>query len=81
MPHPQRRGELLAQHLRQMKLRRRELTAVRRVGYCYDAGNVNMYQAAQLSRYYGVKTLPAVIVDGRLLQDDPDADDILSALK
>ena len=49
--------------------------------YCYDAGNVNMYQAAQLSRYYGVKTLPAVIVDGRLLQDDPDADDILSALK
>ena len=38
MPHPQRRGELLAQHLRQMKLRRRELTAVPRVGDGDDAG-------------------------------------------
>ena len=36
--------------------------------YCYDAGNVNMYQTMQISRYYGVGALPAVIVDGRPLQ-------------
>lgn len=35
--------------------------------YCYNAGNVNMYQAVQISRYYGVKRIPAVIVDGRVL--------------
>ena len=50
--------------------------------YCYDAGNVNMYQAAQLARYYGVRTLPAVIVDGRVLPEgDRNAADILAALK
>lgn len=48
--------------------------------YCYDAGNVNMYQASQLASYYGVKRLPAVIVDGRIL-DTPDAGDITAALK
>lgn len=48
--------------------------------YCYDAGNVNMYQASQLAAQYGVRSLPAVIVDGQLL-DDPDADNILSALR
>lgn len=35
--------------------------------YCYDAGNVNMYQTVQLCSYYGVKALPAVIVDGVVL--------------
>ncbi len=35
--------------------------------YCYNAGNVNMYQAVQISRYYGVKRIPAVIADGKVL--------------
>ncbi|MDY3810944.1 hypothetical protein FYJ44_13300 [Desulfovibrio sp. PG-178-WT-4] len=35
--------------------------------YCYDAGNVNMYQTVQLCRYYGVKSLPAVVADGKVL--------------
>ncbi|GHU90086.1 hypothetical protein AGMMS49974_07990 [Deltaproteobacteria bacterium] len=35
--------------------------------YCYDARNVNLYQAVQISWYYGVKSLPAVIVDGKIL--------------
>ena len=35
--------------------------------YCYNAGNVNMYQTVQLCRYYGVKSLPAVVVDGKVL--------------
>ena len=48
--------------------------------YCYDAGNVNMYQASQVASYYGVKTLPAVLVDGRILEN-PDAGDITEALK
>lgn len=48
--------------------------------YCYDAGNVNMYQANQVCQYYGVKSLPAVIVDGRPLASI-SADAILAALK
>lgn len=32
--------------------------------YCYNAGNVNLYQAQQISQFYGVKRLPAVVVDG-----------------
>jgi len=43
---------------------RQELTVSK---YCYEAGNVNTYQAVQISRYYGVKRLPAVIVNGRIL--------------
>ena len=35
--------------------------------YCYDAGNVNMYQAVEIARYFGIATLPAVIVDGQPL--------------
>lgn len=35
--------------------------------YCYDAGNVNLYQAEQISKYYGIKNLPAVVVDGKVL--------------
>lgn len=35
--------------------------------YCYDAGNVNLFQAQQIATYYGVRSLPAVIVDGRPL--------------
>ena len=37
--------------------------------YCYDAGNVNMYQTVQVCQFYDVKQLPAVIVNGRLLRD------------
>ena len=48
--------------------------------YCYDAGNVNMYQTTQLCRYYGVNELPAVIVDGRPL-GKVSADAILKALR
>lgn len=48
--------------------------------YCYDAGNVNMYQAEQVARYYGVRSLPAVIVNGRVL-DNVSAGAIIAALK
>jgi hypothetical protein len=48
--------------------------------YCYEAGNVNLYQATQVSEYYEVKALPAVIVDGRHL-DAPSAETIILALK
>lgn len=48
--------------------------------YCYDAGNVNMYQATQVCQYYGVTRLPAVIVDGEPLASvSPET--ILGALK
>ena len=43
---------------------RDELTVAK---YCYNAGNVNMYQTVQLCRYYGVKSLPAVVADGKVL--------------
>ena len=48
--------------------------------YCYDAGNVNLYQAEQIAQYFGVKSLPAVIVDGRHLSSVTAAG-ILDALK
>lgn len=48
--------------------------------YCYDAGNVNLYQTVQLCRYYGIKTLPAVVVDGKPLAT-VSAKSILNALK
>jgi hypothetical protein len=48
--------------------------------YCYDAGNVNSYQAMQAGTYYGVKSLPAVIADGKPL-DAPSAGTIVEALQ
>ena len=48
--------------------------------YCYNAGNVNLYQTTQLCQYYGVRELPAVIVDGKVL-GKVSADAILKALK
>lgn len=48
--------------------------------YCFDAGNVNMYQANQVCQHYGVKSLPAVIVNGRPLAN-VSADSILAALR
>lgn len=48
--------------------------------YCYNAGNVNMYQATQVAQYYGVKSFPAVIVNGKTLSN-PTAPNILAALK
>lgn len=48
--------------------------------YCYNAGNVNMYQATQVCSYYGVSKLPAVIVDGKVL-GKVSANAILAALK
>lgn len=47
--------------------------------YCYDAGNVNMYQATQICKYYGATSLPAVIVDGKVLKN-ATKDAILAAL-
>lgn len=47
--------------------------------YCYNAGNVNMYQAVQICRYYDISRLPAVVVDGRVL-GTVSADAILKAL-
>lgn len=48
--------------------------------YCYNAGSVNMYQAMQVCQYYGASSIPAVIVDGKVLKKvSPDA--ILAALK
>ena len=48
--------------------------------YCYDAGNVNLYQAEQVAEYFGVKSLPAVVVDGRPLPS-VSTKAILGALK
>ena len=48
--------------------------------YAYEAGNVNMFQTGQAKRYYGVKSLPAVVVDGRVM-DSPSADAIVKAVQ
>lgn len=48
--------------------------------YCYDAGNVNMYQTVQLCRYYGIQGLPAVVADGKVLER-VSAGAIVNALK
>ena len=48
--------------------------------YAYEAGNVNMFQTGQAKRYYGVKSLPAVVVDGRVM-DQPSADAIVKAVQ
>lgn len=48
--------------------------------YCYNAGNVNLYQTVQLCRYYGIKSLPAVVVDGKPLAT-VSAQSILNAVK
>ena len=45
-----------------------------------QAGNVNMFQTGQAKRYYGVKSLPAVVVDGRVM-DQPSADAIVKAVQ
>ena len=48
--------------------------------YCYDAGNVNLYQAASMAGYYGVSRLPAVVVNGKRLSN-PSAAAIVQALR
>ncbi len=48
--------------------------------YAYEAGNVNMFQTGQAMRYYGVKSLPAVVADGRVI-DSPSADAIVKAVQ
>ena len=48
--------------------------------YCYDAGNVNLYQAQQVAHYFGIKTLPAVVVDGNVLSS-VSASSILKAME
>ncbi len=50
------------------------------VKYSYDAGNVNLYQAVDAARYYGVKKLPAVVVNEQPLSS-VTAQAIVSALK
>lgn len=49
--------------------------------YCYDAGSVNMYQAVQLTRYYKLSGLPALIADGRVIPASSSASAIVSALR
>ena len=49
--------------------------------YCYDAGSVNMYQAVQLTRYYNLSGLPALIADGRALPASSSASAIVDALR
>lgn len=56
---------------------KQELSVAR---YCYDAGNINMYQATQVCQYYGVSKLPAIIVDGKVLSK-VTADSILAAVR
>ena len=48
--------------------------------YCYNAGNVNLYQAQQIAQYFGIKTLPAVVVDGNVLSS-VSASAILKAME
>ncbi|MDD2967900.1 MAG: hypothetical protein PHN64_10565 [Desulfovibrionaceae bacterium] len=36
--------------------------------YCYEAGGVNVYQTTQIRQYYGVQALPAVVVNGTVLE-------------
>lgn len=48
--------------------------------YCYDAGNVNLYQAMQIREYYDIRQFPAVVVNGRVLTSI-SAQSILAALK
>lgn len=48
--------------------------------YVYEAGNVNLFQAAEAAKYYGVKHLPAVVVDGKVLSS-PSAGAIAGAAK
>lgn len=48
--------------------------------YVYDAGNVNLFQASEAAKYYSVKRLPAVVVDGRVLSS-PSASAITGAVK
>ncbi|MDD4702319.1 MAG: hypothetical protein PHI96_08875 [Desulfovibrio sp.] len=64
-------------HLRPPVPANQELSVAK---YCYDAGNVNLYQAEQISKYFGVKNLPAVIVNGQLLSS-VSAGSILKALQ
>ncbi|MBQ7607154.1 MAG: hypothetical protein IJU76_04205 [Desulfovibrionaceae bacterium] len=47
--------------------------------YNYDAGNINMYQATQVSSYYSAEP-PCVIVDGKVLGSARSAE-ILNALR
>lgn len=47
------------------------------VRYSYDAGSVNQFQAVEAARHYGVRTLPAVIVNGSVL-NNPTAEAIMA---
>jgi len=48
--------------------------------YCYNAGNVNLYQAQQIEEFFGIKHLPAVVVDGSVLSS-VSAHSILKAME
>ncbi|MEG2172883.1 MAG: hypothetical protein RRY29_06450 [Desulfovibrionaceae bacterium] len=36
--------------------------------YAYDAGNINMFQAVEVAKYYGITSLPAIIVNDVVLK-------------
>ncbi len=48
--------------------------------YAFDAGNVNMYQAVAAAKEYDVKSIPAVVVNGEILEE-VSAQNIIAALK
>ncbi|MBQ9537127.1 MAG: hypothetical protein IJU79_04980 [Desulfovibrionaceae bacterium] len=48
--------------------------------YSYDAGNINLYQATQVCSYYGISSVPAVLVDGDVLKS-VSSQNILGALQ
>ncbi len=48
--------------------------------YAFDAGNINMYQAAIAANQYGVENFPAVVVNGNILKK-VNAQNIVEALQ
>lgn len=48
--------------------------------YAYDAGNINMFQAVQMAQHYGIRTLPAVVVNNTVLSTI-SVNTIMSALQ
>ncbi len=48
--------------------------------YAFDAGNINMFQAVMAAKEYDVETFPAIVVNGKLL-NEPSAQNIIAALQ
>lgn len=48
--------------------------------YAYEAGNVNLFQTTEVMNFYGVKKLPALVVDGTVYYE-MSADKLASLIK